>query len=133
MSCYFFHDEGPNHNRNQYIDLQSELMDWCLYDRVLHHERVKGLRHKDWMSRNLPYWYRNKTIPYLQNVSLRQINLWHQKVHISKKLPIYYFPALLRVNRLTISSFIYFFCGLCRQFKNLKTFLLFTFILLLFS
>ena len=27
--------------RNQFTDLQSKSMDWFLYDRVLHHERIK--------------------------------------------------------------------------------------------
>ena len=31
----------PLSYRNQCIDLQSKSMDWFLYDRVLHHERVK--------------------------------------------------------------------------------------------
>ena len=40
---YVFHDGGPDHNTNQSIDLQTNSMDWFLYDRDLHHERVKVL------------------------------------------------------------------------------------------
>ena len=37
-----FHDESPYYiERNQSIDLQGKSMDWFLYDRDLHHERVK--------------------------------------------------------------------------------------------
>ena len=40
---YVFHDGGPDYNTNQSIDLQSNSMEWFLYDRDLHHERVKVL------------------------------------------------------------------------------------------
>ena len=35
-----FHDGGPYH-KIQCIDLQSKSMDWSLYDRDHHHERVE--------------------------------------------------------------------------------------------
>ena len=33
----------PQSSRNQSIDLQNKPMDWFLYDRGLHHERVKSI------------------------------------------------------------------------------------------
>ena len=37
---YLFHDAGPYHI--QFINLESKPMDWFLYNRDLHHERVKN-------------------------------------------------------------------------------------------
>ena len=39
-----FHDRGPNHiETSPLIDLQSKSMDWFLYDRELHHEKVRSI------------------------------------------------------------------------------------------
>ena len=40
--------------RNQYIDLQSKIMDWFLYDKNFRHERVNELR--------LPLWDEEKSL-----------------------------------------------------------------------
>ena len=38
-----FHERRPLAYRNQSIDLQGKSLDWFLYGRDLHHERVNGL------------------------------------------------------------------------------------------
>ena len=65
-------DKALSH-RNQSIDLQSELMNWFLYDNGLRHERVNSKSDLDLFSRNdsivngCVYCHRVKKIKYYIN------------------------------------------------------------------
>ena len=50
--------------KNQSIDLQSESMDWLLYDRDNRHERVNGFLAVGYFRENAPLWIFEKGLKY---------------------------------------------------------------------